>query len=582
MPVDQGVTKLKYLLIDLYGYETGGVVYTRLQEKILHFKQNHSIDPGIARGLIERDAILITYGDQVQEDGYFPLTSLTEFCCQHLKGIVNGLHILPFFPYSSDDGFSVIDYFQVDPALGNWDEITRLAQDFHLMFDAVVNHISVESQWFKGYLQGQAEYQNYFIEVDPNTDLSRVVRPRALPLLTAFDTARGKRSLWTTFSTDQVDLNFKHPEVLLKILDVLLFYVEKGAHFIRLDAIAYIWKEIGTPCIHLMQTHRIIQVMRIILDEVAPYVKIITETNVPHRDNISYFGDGSNEAHLVYNFALPPLVLHSLLSGEATSISAWAGQLKPAIQGVTFFNFLASHDGIGLNPARDILSPHEIDSLVKNTLLSGGEVSYKQNPDGSHSPYELNINYFDALNGSQADIPQEMQVEKFITAHAIMLALCGVPGLYFHSLFGSRGWRDGVQLTGRKRTINRQKLKRMELEQELNDERSLRFQVFSRMTALIKARSAYAEFNPYGEQKIFALNPAVFSVLRYIEEGERSIFCLHNVSNQPQVVVIDISPRYNKPFLGIKEIISRQTLVLNKKAAITLKPYQTRWLLLES
>src|SRR5690606_35016656 len=108
-------------------------------------------------------------------------------------------------------------------------------------------------------------------------------------------------------SADQVDLNFKNPAVLLATTRALLFYVEHGAKFIRLDAIAYLWKEIGTPCIHLPQTHQVIQLMRAVLDEVAPDVRLITETNVPHPDNISYFGAGTNEAQLVYNFALPPL-----------------------------------------------------------------------------------------------------------------------------------------------------------------------------------------------------------------------------------------------------------------------------------
>ncbi len=581
MPVDTDVAKLRNLLIDLYGYEAGGVVYSRLQEKIHQFTKSHPIDQNIQGELTERDAILITYADQVKEEGYFPLQSLAEFCRRYLRGIISGIHILPFFPSSSDDGFSVIDYRRVDPALGRWDDIASLAEDFRLMFDAVINHVSVQSQWFKNFLQGYPDYRNYFIEIKGNPDLSQVVRPRALPLLTDFETPAGIRKIWTTFSTDQVDLNYHNPEVLLEILDTLLYYVECGVRYIRLDAIAYLWKEIGTPCIHLPQAHLIVRIMRALLDEVAPHVKLITETNVAHPENISYFGDGSNEAHLVYNFALPPLVLHTLLTGDAAKISAWAEPLMPPMKGVTFFNFLASHDGIGLNPARGILSSDEIDSLVENALVSGGEVSYKDNLDGTQSPYELNINYFDALNGSRRKVSQETQVNKFITAHAIMLALCGVPGIYFHSLFGSRGWMDGVHLTGRKRTINRQKLDRNALEQELADDRCIRFQVYSRIASIIKARQSYPEFSPYGEQRILSLNPAVFSVLRYLEVNDRRILCLHNISDRPQEAVINISPRYNKPFIGIKDIINRQLLVLNKKAAVTLKPYQTKWILLD-
>ena len=122
-------------------------------------------------------------------------------------------------------------------------------------------------------------------------------------------------------------MNFKNPDVLLALLDALLFYVARGARFIRLDAIAYLWKRIGTSCIHLPQTHAVIQFWRAVLDEVAPHVLLITETNVPHADNVSYFGDGTNEAQLVYNFALPPLVLHALLRGDATHLTRWAQSL---------------------------------------------------------------------------------------------------------------------------------------------------------------------------------------------------------------------------------------------------------------
>ena len=171
----------------------------------------------------------------------------------------------------------------------------------------------------------------------------------------------------------------------------------QGAEFIRLDAIAYLWKEIGTACIHLPQTHAVVRIMHALLEQAAPQVRLITETNVPHTENMSYFGDGTNEAHLIYNFALPPLVLYTLQNGDAGPLSAWASGLTLPSQQVTFFNFLASHDGIGVTPLRGLLPESAIEELARRTLAQGGLVSYRSNPDGSQSPYELNINYFDAL-----------------------------------------------------------------------------------------------------------------------------------------------------------------------------------------
>ena len=569
--------KLFNLLTFLYG----GSVSARLLERTRELLDRHR--PRIAScssELTEHDSILITYGDQVQSParpehsrrGEKPLTTLKRFCDSNLSGVVSGIHILPFYPWTSDDGFSVVDYRQVDPALGSWDDVSSM-QNFRLMFDGVINHISSQSDWFKKFLEDDPHYKHYFITIEGEPDLSQVVRPRALPLLTLFKTPSGEKKVWTTFSADQVDLNFKNPEVLLEILDILLLYAERGANYIRLDAIAYLWKEIGTNCIHLPQTHAVIQFLRAALNEVAPHVNLITETNVPHSDNISYFGDGTNEAQLVYNFALPPLTLHTFHTGDARILSNWARTLTLPSDKTTFFNFLASHDGIGLNPARGILSDAEIDSLVDKVIEHGGLISYKHNADGTQSPYEMNINYFDALSNPallqppsftadpslrtarRADVETlDLQVRRFIAAQAIMLSLVGVPGIYFHSLFGSRGWKEGVQQTGRNRTINREKLQFDDLQSELADGTSLRSKVFAQFSNLLKQRADLPAFHPHGKQIIHDLHPSVFAVERISPDGTSRILCLHNVS---------------------QEVVS---LTVEDRRVITLEPYQVQWI----
>jgi len=245
------------LLKEIYETETAEDVAPRLMELVESYREQIPQPTDIS--LSERDSLLITYGDQVQEKGRAHLQTLAEFCEIHLKGVIGGIHILPFYPWSSDDGsddgFSVKDYRAVDPALGDWHNVEQLSEDFRLMFDGVINHMSAQGEWFQKFLQNENPYNEYFITVEGDPDLSNVVRPRALPLLTEFETVAGKRKVWTTFSADQVDLNFANPDVLLEIFDILLMYAQRGAQFIRLDAIAYLWKEIGTSCIHLPQTH---------------------------------------------------------------------------------------------------------------------------------------------------------------------------------------------------------------------------------------------------------------------------------------------------------------------------------------
>jgi glucosylglycerate phosphorylase len=564
----------------LYGVEEAREALPQLRaimEK--HPKPGQPLKPSLTLPLSEKDAVLITYGDQVCARSETPLATLQHFLLKHLSGVLNGVHLLPFYPWSSDDGFSVIDYYQVDPDLGSWEEIGRIGQQFDLMFDAVFNHISAQSEWFQRFLQGDPEFADFFLSIEGEPDLSRVVRPRALPLLTEFQSVAGRKKIWTTFSADQVDLNLRHPKVLLRLADALLFYVSQGARYIRLDAIAYLWKEPGTTCIHLPQTHRIIQFMRTVLDEVAPDVMLITETNVPHQDNISYFGDGANEAQLVYNFALPPLVLHSIRRGNASALSEWAGSLVLPSARTTFFNFLASHDGIGVNPARGILSPEEIDALVEGVRAHGGLVSYKNNPDGTTSPYELNINYFDALSNPHEHEPLSLQVSRFMAAQSVLLSMRGLPGIYFHSLFGSRNDRAGAESSGIPRRINRQKLSREELEAALSDPHSLRSQVFSRFRHLLEVRRAEPAFSPQAAQEVVSCAPEVFALLRHARGGSRRVLCLHNLAPAP----VPITLAWPGSSETARDLLSPERTFewRDGKLSIPLQPYEVIWALLD-
>ncbi|MHB8133605.1 MAG: sugar phosphorylase [Anaerolineaceae bacterium] len=568
------------LLIYLYGTPIGENVFRRLKERLLDFQKsvNLKVNPD-REAFNQEDVVLITYGDLLQRNGEAPLNTLFHFFTKYLKEFVNTIHILPFFPFSSDDGFSVIDYLKVDPNLGTWEDIRNFKkEDIRLMFDGVINHISAESNWFQQFLKNDPKYTQYFITTEPDTDLSLVTRPRTLPLLTPFQTPSGKKWVWTTFSDDQIDLNFKNPDVLLDIIDVLLCYIQYGANLIRLDAIAYLWKEIGTSCIHLHQTHAVVQLLRAILDDVAQGVLIISETNVPHEENISYFGNGNNEAHLVYQFALPPLVAHALLTGSAIYLTKWASELKPPSPSTSFFNFTASHDGIGLRPVSGILPPREMEVLLRNTLEHGGKISSKTNSDGSASPYELNITYYDLLNNPVSNEPEILQVKKFLVSQAIQLALAGIPGIYLHNLLGSRNYTIGVEETGLPRTINRQKLEINLVESELADKTSIRNQVFYGYSNLIKCRVSENSFHPNGNQQILELSTSVFSVLRTSPSGSQKILALHNLTSIQQNLEFDINIFGNQKPKALEDILSKKVYSIHKLMTILLEPYEIVWL----
>jgi sucrose phosphorylase len=518
----------------------------------------------------QNDIMLITYGDSIINDNEKPLITLQRFLNKYIKDTVSAVHILPMYPYTSDDGFSVVDYYEINHELGTWQDVKAISRDFELMYDAVVNHISKSSNWFQGFLKGEENYKEYFIEANTSEDYSSVTRPRALPLLTAFETKEGTKHIWTTFSEDQIDLNFKNPKLLLEIINVLLNYSYNGARFIRLDAIGFAWKKKGTTCMHLEETHAIVKLMRAALDLVSPGTILITETNVPHIDNISYFGDGTDEAQMVYQFPLPPLVLFSFLTGNASKLSQWAMTLNETVLSDTtsYFNFLASHDGIGMRPVENILEQHEKDIMLQAVTKHGGNISYKFNSDGSKSPYELNINYMDALTDPRSPNVQE-RVNRFIAAQSILLSVVGVPGIYLHSMFGSQNWYEGVAESGIYRRINREKLDYNKTCQELESKDSIRNMVFSRFSELIKLRRKQSAFSPNADQQVMLLDERAFAFIRHNKASNERILVIINVSSEEYSIKLTHE--------GV-DIISNEAIC----SSTIMLPYQTRWIKLSS
>ena len=536
-----------------------------LKNKLASTISNYSIIQNNKDKWDEKEIVLITYGDSIKKEGEVPLQTLKKFLNENFKKQLSVVHILPFFPYSSDDGFSVIDFRKVNPELGTWDDIKQLTENFELMADLVINHASAKSRWFQNFLKQKGIGKDFFITENPETDLSQVVRPRSTPLLTAYETANGTKHVWTTFSADQVDLNFSNPDLLIEMVDILLGYLSKGARIIRLDAIAFLWKKPGTTCLHLTETHEIVKLLREVAEYINPSVVILTETNVPNKENLSYFGN-NDEAHMVYQFSLPPLLLHALHSGNSFYLNKWAESLPELTNETTFFNFTASHDGIGVRPLEGLLPENEKNELVENMQKFGGLVNYKSNPDGTTSPYELNITYFDALKGTKYGL-DDFQVERFLASQIAMMSFRGVPAFYIHSLTASPNYPEGVAQTRQNRAINRRKWKVEELQKILNDSTPQK-QVFESLQKLIPIRKKQKAFHPNSKQEILNLGNSLLGLVRISENKDQSVVVIVNLTSEKQSFTLPAKFK-NYTFDLIQNQQISQTVV---------KPYQCVWL----
>ena len=521
----------------------------------------------------EKNSVLICYGDSVLQPKQKPLATLKSFLDTYSKDMIEGVHILPFYPFTTDDGFSVLDYSSVNPSLGDWEDIVAIAEDYSLMADLVINHCSARSLWFDNFKKNLDPGRNFFFTASPEDDLSAVVRPRTNALLREVETAKGTQHVWCTFSHDQVDLNFKNPQVLKEFVGIIRQYLDHGIRIFRLDAVAFLWKEIGTNCLNLEQTHEVVRLLRSLIEQARPDAIIITETNIPNRQNLAYFGN-ANEAHCIYNFSLPPLLVNTLITGSCDHLKQWMMSMPPARNGTAYFNFIASHDGIGLRPAEGLLNKQEIDSLVSTMQDFGGLISWRTAENGNRKAYEINISLFDALQGTK-DGADENGLQRFICAHAIMLALEGIPGIYIHSLIGTRNDYQRADNSGHNRAINRHQWDYKALQAELDDSSSTHYQVYHRLKDLFNIRCNQSAFHPNATQFTLHLGSQLFGFWRQSMDRTQSIFCVTNISNQVQTLgMSDLNLIDTEDWF---DLISGNKYGETSQV-IQLKPYQTVWI----
>ena len=521
----------------------------------------------------ESDIFLISYGDSIVSAKDKKLKTLKKFVDEFIKPHFNNIHILPFFPFSSDDGFSITDYKKVRDDLGSWEDISLLSKDYRVMADIVINHASKKSEYFQEFVRGNNEYKDFFISLDKDEGFEEVVRPRSSDLFQEVELSNQKKYLWCTFSHDQIDLNFKNPRVLLFFIRLIYLYLRHGIKVFRLDAVAFLWKEKSTNCLNLPQTHEVVKLIRTILDNYNQNNLLITETNLPNLENLSYFGNG-DEANAIYNFTLPPLLLWTLLMGDSTALRKWSMGMPPAKEHTTYFNFIASHDGIGLRPTENILTDQERGTLIDIVKEFGGVISNRKKPDGTETVYELNIALLDAMKGTFKGI-DHMQVDRFIACHAIMLSLEGIPAFYIHSVLGTTNDYELMKKNSQNRSINRKSWDINEIKNKLLDDKSINNQVYKSIINLIKIRKKQPAFHPNAIQFTFNLGKNFFGIWRQSLDKKQSIFSVTNVTNIFQY--LDLTE------LNLIESEKWWDLISSKniddiKSTIALKAYQTVWI----
>ncbi len=520
----------------------------------------------------EKDCLLITYGDTFLDQKIKPLKNLNSFLTEDLEQSFSMIHILPFFPYSSDDGFAVIDYEKVRNDLGNWEDIRKISNSFKIVGDVVINHISSQHNWFQQFIESKDPGKNFIKTCSLETDVTKVTRPRNSDLLSETDTADGKKLVWCTFSHDQIDLDFSRPAMLMEFIKLFKFYYDQGIRIFRLDAVGFIWKKSGTSCLNLPEVHELVKLIRAVTDIAPEPILLLTETNVPNHENLQYFGNG-NEAHLIYNFSLPPLLVHALLTGQSEFLRQWMMTQPPTLENCTSLNFTASHDGIGLRPLEGLLPENDIDRIVKTAKKFGGEVTTRKRGN-KDVPYELNITYFDILKGTFDGI-DNYQIDRFIASQTIMMSIEGIPAFYIQSLFGAENDIEKLNQTGHNRAINRHQWDLKGLRDTLKNNKSKEYFIFNELKRRITIRKLQRAFHPDATQFTLQLNNELFGFWRQSLCRMQSLFVVTNLTNsKKKLELVELNLFQNTEWY---ELLSSKK-IHNTKKPIFLKPYQTVWI----
>ncbi len=518
----------------------------------------------------EKTSLVICYGDNINSNKKSSIQVFQNFFKKNLKKYFNAIHFLPFYPSSSDSGFAVKDHYKIEKRIGSWSDIKKISKSSHVMADIVINHSSARGLWFKNFLKKKRPGKDYFLTVNSNFNTSKVVRPRDHELLKKIDIFNKSDYLWRTFSADQIDLDFKNPSVLLRFIKIMVHLVSNGVTIFRLDAIAYLWKKNGTNCINLKQTHEIVKLLRIISNLLNVETIIITETNLPEKENLSYFGK-NDEANWIYNFSLPPLLIHGLLFENSSYLNKWSKNLPSTKFQNSYLNFIASHDGIGMRPTEGILNERSLNNFLKRLKKNGSKFSYRKVQNKSKKVYEANITVFDALKKSDTDPNGKFFLERYIAAHAVMISFEGIPAIYFNSLFGKSNDEAKYVITGNNRDVNRYKWSYENITKKLNNKNSKQSIFYQNLGKLLEIKRKQKAFHPNAKRLNIDLGSKIFCYKRISLDKKQTIICITNLSTKLQYI------RINKNLIKYRDLLGRKIFFTFDKK-IKLDPFQTIWL----
>ncbi len=562
--------KIKYKLNKIYNFLPKNEINLCAKEISLiinHFNKNNKKKKWLVS---EKTTMVICYGDSVYSKNQKNLITFQNFFNKKLTKFIDTIHFLPFYPSSSDSGFAVKDHYKIDNKLGNWSDIKKFSKKKQIMSDIVINHASARGLWFKNFLKEKKPGKDYFLLVNSKFNILKVVRPRDHKLLKEINIFKKKDYLWRTFSDDQIDLNFKNPKVLIRFIKIMVNLIKHGVTIFRLDAIAYLWKESGTKCINLKQTHEIVKILRIVSNSLNIKTLIVSETNLPEKENLSYLGN-NDESNWIYNFTLPPLLIHALLFENGSYLNSWSKKLPQTKIGNSYLNFIASHDGIGMRPLEGILNNKSIKKLLTRLKNNGSKFSYRRINSKKKSVYESNITVFDALKVSDKDKKGLYNYDRYIAAHTIMFSFEGVPGIYFNSLFGKSNDEAKYIITGNNRDVNRYRWNELNILKKMKNENTKEHYIFETFKHLLNIRKKQKAFHPNALRTNINLGNNFFCIKRVSLDKKQTILCLTNLTSKLQ------NTKINKKFSKFKNLIDPNTKSQNLNS-INMKPFETIWL----
>ncbi|WP_288250328.1 sugar phosphorylase [uncultured Prochlorococcus sp.] len=519
-------------------------------------------------------SVLITYADSIYKNGEPTLITLRDLLSNHFGSLSRVIHILPFLKSTSDGGFAVSSYDSLEEKFGDWNDLKSISKNHVLMADLVLNHVSSSHQWVQQFIKSQELGISNVFSPEQNLDWSNVVRPRSSSLFSQINTENGPKQVWTTFGPDQIDLNWQNPKMSLEFLNLIILYLSNGVKWLRLDAVGFIWKESGTTCLHLPKAHSIVKILRILLNDLLDDGVLITETNVPQKENLSYLVP-KDEAHMAYNFPLPPLLLEAIITSRADILNSWISDWPELPYDTTLFNFTASHDGVGLRALEGLMNEQRIKDLLINCEKRGGLVSHRRLSNGEDKPYELNISWWSAMEDSSRD-SNRFQFERFILTQLLVMALKGVPAFYLPALLASENDIKSFSMTGQRRDLNREKFKSDNLVSVLNNPESNANKNLKCLRNAMDLRSELEQFHPRSEMECLSKGRSDIVVIKR-GNGPKSIFAIHNMTeNKINYQLND----YDLPEIKDNDFNMKDFLASTKYnwKNISLDPFQVIWL----